>query len=223
MKTKGLFVFSIVVATMMTAVAFHAASILPEGAQLPIHWNAAGEADDFAPALTALLLPAGMLAILSAIFAAIPRIEPLQHKLEGSAPVLRASWIGLILICFGIEAAVALPVYGINIGPAIPLASAGLLLLLIGNALPKSRPGFFVGIRTPWAIIDTDNWIATHRLAGKLFIVAGLSIIAAAVLPLSLTFKTWMVTGLVLCAAIIPFLYSWWLWHSGRSGGLEEK
>ena len=37
------------------------------------------------------------------------------------------------------------------------LAGLGLLLAALGDALPKSRPGFLVGIRTPWALVHPEN------------------------------------------------------------------
>ena len=183
------------------------------GTELPTHWNAAGQVDGTMPALAALLVPVVLVVATSLVFAIIPRIEPLQDRLEGSASVLRTSWIGLLGLALLIEIAVAAPAFGRALPVALPLLGAGLFLLLIGNVLPKSRPGFFVGIRTPWAIIDTDNWIATHRLGGKLMMAAGLVMVLAALLPLGPDARTAAIAGSVGFAAIPPPVYSWWLWH----------
>ena len=93
------------------------------------------------------------------------------------------------------------------------LAGIGLLFLAIGNALPKSRPGFFVGIRTPWTIADTDIWIATHRLGGKLMMLAGAVLVLAGLLPTPAHLAVPVLLGCVLVAAVIPVTYSWWLWR----------
>ena len=44
-----------------------------------------------------------------------------------------------------------------------------------GNYLPKSRQNYTIGIKLPWTLADVDNWNKTHRLAGALWIAAGFS------------------------------------------------
>lgn len=214
MKIRDLLIISIVVAGALALFALLTYSRLPAGAELPIHWNASGEPDGFAPALRALLMPSVLLLFSSALFSIIPRLEPLQRKLKGSEAVLRTSWIGLIALMVVIQAIVGLPAWGIVLPVNIILIAVGLLLVMIGNVLPKSRPGFFVGIRTPWAIIDEDNWIATHRLGGKLMTLAGLAVVVGAFAPVTPQVRQWITLGCVLSAAILPYIYSWWLWNS---------
>ncbi|WP_240624516.1 SdpI family protein [Aurantiacibacter odishensis] len=201
----------------MLVFAFLTHNRLPEGAQLPIHWNAAGEADDWAPALIALLLPVGMLAFTTALFAILPSLEPLQKKLEASAPVLRAVWGGMILLSLVLAAIIGLPAWGVALSINALVLGMGFLLLLVGNALPKSRPGFFVGIRTPWAITDTDNWIATHRLGGKLMMAAGALNILAAVLQVQAEALAIILVASIAMATVIPVAYSWWFWRSRKA------
>ncbi len=218
MNTRPLAIVSLLVMAALVTFAFFTAGRLPDGTMLPIHWNAAGEPDDFAPALYALLIPAGMVAFITALFSLIPRLEPLQDKLEGSAPVLRASWIGMLFLSVLIAMTIGLPAYGISMPINTILVGVGVLFVVLGNALPKSRPGFFVGIRTPWAIIDTDNWIATHRLGGRLFMLAGLAILVAGIIPLQAEATAIVLIAAVAAASLVPFVYSWWLWHTRRSG-----
>ncbi len=214
MKVKGLLLVTLALAAAMAVFALWVAAGLPEGAELPTHWNAAGEVDDTMPALPALLFPAGMTVLLGLLFAAIPSLEPLQHKLEGSAPVLRVSWIATLGLMVFVQAMIAGPAFGWRLGPQLVLlAGIGLLFLAIGNALPKSRPGFFVGIRTPWTIADTDIWIATHRLGGKLMMLAGAVLVLAGLLPTPAHLAVPVLLGCVLVAAVIPVTYSWWLWR----------
>lgn len=154
-----------------------------------------------------------LLVAMSGLFALIPSLEPLQDRLGGSAPILRVSWIGMILLLTNIEAAIGLPAWGITLPVNAIMLGIGILLLMIGNALPKSRPGFFVGIRTPWTITDTDNWIATHRLGGKMMMLAGLVICIISFLPLSPRSTGTLLLLSVLGAALVPVAYSWWFWR----------
>ena len=216
MNVRPLVIVSLLFAAAMVVFAFVTEARLPAGAELPIHWNAVGEPDDWAEALFALLIAPGVLIALTALFAIIPSIEPLQDRLEGSAPVLRASWIGIIFLLVVMQLVMAMPAWGVELPVNATVLATGLLFVILGNALPKSRPGFFVGIRTPWAITDTDNWIATHRLGGKLLMAAGAAMMLAAALPIAPETLSGIVIGAVLVAVIVPVFYSWWHWHSRR-------
>lgn len=213
MKVRGLLCANLVIAAGMAGFGLWVASGLGQGAELPIHWNLAGEADRFVPAATALLWPAGVTVLIGALFAAIPRMEPLQERLEASAPLLRSVWIGTMLLMVYLQIIIAAPALGWKLGPDLIQVGLGALLVMIGNSLPKSRPSFFVGIRTPWTLADTDNWIATHRLGGKVMMGAGCLIVAAGLSPLPPSWRGSAVTALLGVAVVVPVFYSWWLWH----------
>lgn len=214
MKVRGLLIVNLLLAAAMAGFGWWAAARLAPGTMLAVHWNASGEADRFQPALPALLWPAGLSVLVGLIMAAIPRMEPLQDRLEASAPVLRASWIGVMGLMVYVQAMIAAPALGWSIGVDLLLAGIGVLFLMIGNALPKSRPSFFVGIRTPWTLTDTDNWIATHRLGGKLMMAAGLAMLLAAFVPLAPEWRLSAMIAPLIVATLVPVVYSWWLWRS---------
>jgi len=214
---RPLILASALVAGGMALVSAIALSKLPPGTMLPTHWNAAGEADRFAEAGHALFMPVVLTIGVSAMMAALPRIEPLQTNLEGSAPLFRAAWAGLLGLFIGVEAMVAGPAFGWTPPGSLILVGLGIFLIAIGNMLPKSRPGFFVGIRTPWAIMDTDNWIATHRFGGWLFAGTGLGIVIVALLPIGAEQRGGIVTTALLSAALTPVVFSYLRWRVTRS------
>lgn len=59
-----------------------------------------------------------------------------------------------------------------NISNCIMLM-VGLMIMVIGNYLPKCEQNNLVGIKTPWALKDRDNWKKTHRFSGYLWIILG--------------------------------------------------
>lgn len=213
MSRHRLIAASVATVTALALVAVLALGRLPAGTQLPVHWDAAGEADRFADAGHALFLPVALAAFTSLLCAVLPRLEPLQDRLSGSEPLLHASWAGLLALSALVEAVVAGPAFGLDLGAELVLVGAGLLLMVIGNALPKSRPGFFVGIRTPWTITDPDNWIATHRFASWFFIAAGAVTAAAGLAPIEPETRAALVVAAVLNAAVTPILYSYLRWR----------
>ncbi len=81
MSVRGLLTASLGLALAMLGFGLWVAAGLKSGAQLPVHWNLAGEADRTAPALVALAMPAVMAIMLGLLFVAIPRLEPLQPQL----------------------------------------------------------------------------------------------------------------------------------------------
>jgi len=213
MKTRPLLFLTLVVAAAMAGFAFWTAAQVPAGTELPTHWNISGEVDGTMPALQALLVPVGVTLLIGVLFAAIPMIEPMQDRLSGSAPLLRTAWLSTIALMVALQAIIAAPAFGYEPGYGVIIALVGALFLVLGNMLPKSRPGFFVGIRTPWTITSADNWVATHRLGGKLFMLAGVAMIAAGLIDLSPVVRMVVVLGSVIAASLVPTVYSWWLWH----------
>lgn len=113
----------------------------------------------------------------------------------------------------------AAPAYHLSVPPTLILSAVGVMLVVIGNMLPKSRPGFFIGIRTPWTISDTDNWIATHRLGGKLMMLIGLVWIAGPFLPITDNARNALTAGSIAVGVGVPLVYSWWFWQRKKKRG----
>jgi uncharacterized membrane protein len=204
---------AIVVVGGIAAIATAALQRLPAGTQLPVHWNAAGQADGFADAQRALFMPAVVAAAISLVMAVLPRIEPMQQRMSRSASLYRTGWAGLLGMMVLTECVIAAPAFGLWLPATLHLAAGGVLLIVIGNALPKSRPGFFVGIRTPWTLTDSDNWIATHRLGARTMILGGVMILGAALLPVDADARRTLVVGGMSIAIVPPLIFSWWFWQ----------
>jgi uncharacterized membrane protein len=84
------------------------------------------------------------------------------------------------------------------------------LFIVIGNLLPRARPNWFVGIRTPWTLSSDRVWEKTHRFGGHVFVVVGILMILSGVVV-----AAWARTGLsvliALCAASVV-IYSYVEW-----------
>ncbi|MBT9446177.1 MAG: SdpI family protein [Hyphomonadaceae bacterium] len=93
------------------------------------------------------------------------------------------------------------------------MAGVGVLFVFLGDAMPKTRPNFFVGVRTPWTLSSDLAWQKTHRLAGWLFVLVGFwAIVAAFTLKgIALAFS---VTGPILIVAAVSAVYSWFVWKA---------
>jgi len=218
MTYRQMHIASIAMIGVMAGIATVALQRLPPGTQLPVHWNAAGQANGFADAGRALSMPPVVAAVISLVFALLPSLEPLQQRLGASAPLYRTAWGGLLALLLLTEIVVAAPAFGLWLPATLHLAAAGVLLIAIGNVLPKSRPGFFVGIRTPWTLTDPENWIATHRLGARTMILGGAMIVGAALLPIDPAARQVFVLGGIAVAVVPPLVFSWWFWRQTARG-----
>ena len=100
--------------------------------------------------------------------------------------------------------------YPVNITYIVQLLF-GVGVLVVGNLLPKARQNYTIGIKTPWALANEENWNRTHRLAGWLWTAGGLVV-------LILTFcggdPRWLIAVFAVIT-FIPFIYSAWL-HTAK-------
>ena len=86
------------------------------------------------------------------------------------------TWIvpGMTLLYNGIARWIDMGVRKENLLMVILYVGMGLLFVIVGNYLPKVKPNRTIGIRVVWTLQDEENWNATHRFSGKIWVAAGL-------------------------------------------------
>ena len=96
---------------------------------------------------------------------------------QQSTKVMRmVLWIvpGMTLLYNGIARWIVMDVTKEDLIMAVIYVGTGLLFVIVGNYLPKVKPNRTIGIRVVWALQDEENWSATHRFSGKIWVAAGL-------------------------------------------------
>lgn len=218
MNRKGMAIISLALVIAMVGIAVWVANRVPGAARLPIHWDAAGHPNGFAGKWTALLLPAAITAAISILFYLLPAIEPREQHLQRSWGLVIAAWAGILLVNSLIElTVVCAALHWVTPVIATMLVGVGILFMMIGNQLGKSRSMFLVGIRTPWTLSSEEIWIKTHRLGGKLTMAAGLIMVVVALAPVPVRAVPKLVIGLVVLMAGVPVIYSYLLWRRERA------
>lgn len=180
--------------------------------RVPVHWGLSGQPDRWGPSWeSALLMPAIAVAeYLVLLF--IPLIDPRRKSYALFGDTLRVFRAVIALFTVGVHVAITLSSLGAGldvdrfIRVALPL-----LFALLGNRFGRIRPNWFVGIRVPWTLDSEEVWARTHRLAGKLWVAAGLLGLPAAFLPAPA--GTAALVALLVAATAVPVVYSWWLWR----------
>lgn len=219
MTRNGLGAASGLVVLAMGAAGALVASTVPDGVRLPVHWGFDGTADGFADKWTALMMPAAIAAGVSVLFYSLPSLEPRKQGLERSQSLYAWSWATALMLFAAIQLVVVSAALGWDLNAGrIVIGALGVMFVLIGNALGKSRPMYMVGIRTPWTLASEEVWIKTHRLGGKLMVVAGLTMLAAALLALPPAVMGGASAAAMASALIVPVVYSYLLWRQeGRA------
>ena len=214
MKNRGLILLSCGVVLLLAGVSLYVAGRLPVDARVPIHWNSAGQIDGYAGKWIGLMIGPIMAAVTSLIFLVVSFAEPQQTNLDKSRGVVTIAWIGML----GTAAVVEFSQVSTMMGWPIPVATLivggmGLFFMLLGNQLSKSRPMYMVGIRTPWTLADPDIWVATHRLGGKLMMIAGLIWLVAALAGWVGAVAMPPLVAVMIASALVPVVYSYLLWR----------
>ena len=176
--------------------------LVPLDGDLPIHWGISGAADGFAPTPVALLMP---LVILGAVLALlyVMRRARLRADFTAGRFVIDAAISGLAGLSLVLAVATVLIGTGAEVDmPRIVCLAVTALFVIIGNALPKTRPNGVAGIRLPWTLRDADNWRVTHRWTGRVMFVCG--VIAFAVIAIGV--PVWGLIVAVFGAAFVPVL-----------------
>jgi len=174
-------------------------------ARIPTHWNVHGQVDGYGSPRTLLFLGPGLMALMIALFAALPWLSPRRFAIE----TFEKTYLGIMLVV------VALPGYLFTVvlwsaitgpGDVARALMLGICVvgLTIGNVLGKVRRNFFIGIRTPWTLASERTWYATHRFAGKAIVAASA---LGAVLCLAGA-PAWAVIALILTGFLAPVAYS---------------
>jgi uncharacterized membrane protein len=206
--------WALAVASFVLAGALY--SRLPD--PVPTHWNLAGEADGFSPKpLGPFIIPLFLL-VTCVVLPVLPRISPKDFGMERFRSAFDRIALAIVSFLFALDLLVLRVALGarISMGRAV-FTIVGALFVVLGNFMGKLTKNFFVGVRTPWTLASEEVWLRTHRLAGKIFVLAGIAVVATALLGVSAVVQL-VILGL---AAVIPVAYSYVIYRrlEGLNGG----
>ena len=179
---------------------------------VPTHWDMLGRPNGWGSRVWgAWVLPVVML-LLSGLMRVLPRIDPRGANYAKFGGAFEAIIISILLYMLGLHLIIlrASLGYPVAMERVLPIG-IGILLVLIGNLLPRARPNWFIGIRTPWTLSSDRVWEKTHRVGGRAFVAGGLAIlIAALVAP---QWAHYVLVAVVVVCSLSAVLYSYIAWR----------
>lgn len=173
---------------------------------VPTHWNAAGQIDGYSAKTFAVIgIPVIMLALQ---WLCLLLSHYGMRKKEQNHKLLTLVWWIVPCICLVVQTLILCAALGCAVDVSTWCCLLlGVLLVLIGNYLPKCRQNRFLGIRVKWTLENEANWNATHRFGGKVWVLGGLGFFLCLLLPGSIRFIAVLCLSLLL--VLLPIVYAW--------------
>lgn len=175
---------------------------LPE--EIVTHWDMNGVPNGWSPKITGAVVYPGILLVVNLVLPALMKVDPRYSNMNKKTLAL-IQWIIPIasVFCSGTTLANALGV-AVDITILGPMFM-GVLLMIIGNYLPKMTQSYTLGIKLPWTLDSEDNWEKTHRLSGVIWVIGGLLMIISAFF----TRGRYMIPVILVAMIGIPVVYSY--------------
>jgi uncharacterized membrane protein len=174
---------------------------------IPSHWNVEGQVDGYLPKFWGLAIIPFMMSGIAALFAVLPRIDPLRENYRKFQKYYEGFVLVLTLFLFLLQVQIILWGMGVRITPnqTFPIL-VGLMVTYIGFLTERLEQNWFVGIRTPWTLSSPVVWKKTHQRAGVLFKLAGLVSMAGA---LAGRYAFWFILVPILVSVVYLVIYSY--------------
>ena len=218
-KNKGKMILSSILILLPILIGLLLWNQLPD--TMTTHWGADGVADGSMSKVAAIFtLPLFMLAMhwVCSFFAAR------QVEKQGQSPKVFAImlWIMPLISIFS-NGVIYLSALGRTFDAAILMpVMLGLMFMIMGNYMPKCKQNYTIGVKVKWTMESQENWNATHRFAGKVWVFGGLAMLLTVFLPGKAILAVCL--PLILVLAFLPMIYSYVFYKKQlKQGILPDK
>ena len=175
-------------------------SLMPD--QVPMHYNAAGEVDRMGSKYENLIFPGAI------VMAGVPLVFAGRKKdLKRSEEIVLLSTGISVLAALDILSVILMykaltykpgEILDLNV-LKIVMVFLGVLLVLLGNIMPKVRRNSIIGLRTSWSMYNDSVWQKSQRFSGIASAIYGLLILVCAL----------FLTGVAAAAALTVLVIIW--------------
>lgn len=212
---------------------------LPE--QVPMHYDMAGNIDRWGSRYENLIFP--VLTVLMTLFMAFliryferKALREADDKSRAAAQT-NASVIGITgasvaamftvlqgFILYGayVEAAAEAEKQAVDIGKVSTIL-LGILLIVLGNVMTKTRRNGIVGVRISWSMYNDTTWRKSNRFCAFAMMLAGALTIAAALLLKSSLGVLLSPLGLLILAVTATAVYAHSVYEQELAAGKEDR
>ncbi|MDD8048462.1 MAG: SdpI family protein [Thomasclavelia sp.] len=155
-------------------------SLMPS--KVPVHWDTNGNTQMGSKYFMIIIYLLPLLIYYGMEFT--KKIDPKRKKLEMN----KKNYEMLKIIVSGFFVVIEVFVTYMIFNPHLKIQSAillivGLLLVLLGNYIPRVPQNYMLGIKTPWGYDNEVVWNKTQRVGGYSFVVIGILLMFSIFLP----------------------------------------
>ena len=156
-------------------------------AEIPIHYNWEGMPNQMGNKLIVMLIP---LITLPIIWAAALEIDIREKNAKKKTFVPNETINLMATTCAATSVAIGTVTYMgafgklVSVQKIIPIFLS-VLLVFMGNKMPKTEQNNWIGVRTKATLSDKTIWVKTQRLIGKIMTFGGLILIPCAFLNMN--------------------------------------
>ena len=179
--------------------------------QIPIHFDYRWEVDGYGPRSMALLLgilPFGMCILMDVL----PKIDPKWNQRKQDKIYEKLTYVLVFMFIF-LNWVTLLLATGLKINVRV-FASLilGLMFIVLGNYMPKIKPNYFMGVKTPWTLSNDVTWRKTHRVSGYIFVLYGILCMMSSMFVSK--YFGYLLMSVMLFGVIVMFVYSYLVYQN---------
>lgn len=188
MKNSSLAKILFITSTVPLITVLIALHFLPE--TIPAHYDLYMNIDRWGSKYESLLMPAATL-LMSVFMYGMSHFSAKQENGKSNQKVLLISGTALnifftIMTVWSLWSAfnaLGGSKKSVEISVNIIFIAAGIVMVVIGNFLPKCKLNSVIGLRTKWSAANEDVWFKCQRFGGVLFVVCGIlmAVVSAAI------------------------------------------
>jgi len=199
-------VFLVAIATIASIIAY---SKLPD--RVPTHFDIRGTPDRFGPRWVPTVVFPAMILVLWGIMRGLPKIDPRRANYAR----MQDTYDLVVNLTLTMITALHLLVLAGTMGSHVPFvrlipAVIGVSFIAIGNLLPRAKPNWWFGIRTPWTLSNDRVWERTHRVGGYVMSGIGVLAIVSAFFGSPVALVTFVIVAAIMTAGLIAYSYFAW-------------
>jgi uncharacterized membrane protein len=213
---KSAILFVLLMISIPFGYAIYLFPLLPD--TIPTHFNIEGKADGWGSKDSIFLLPSilGFVSLMSYLLLSnLKSIDPKRAaKVEDDYYKKMALFLVVFLSVLSLVIMYGTAHQGIKIDQMLfPLL--GLFFAGLGSFMSKLKQNYFAGFKLPWTLESEANWNATHKLAGKIWIICGsLQFLSGLILEGPWVFGIFI--SLVAIMVLVPTLYSYLFFRKNK-------
>lgn len=182
------------------------------------HWGADGVADGFSSKITGITI-VPLILVAAHIFCVWITLKTNKDNAQSEKIIKLVMWIMPFVSIFT-SAITYSATLGKSFGPEhVTPIFIGLMFIVIGNYLPKTRMNSTIGIKIPTTYSSEANWNATHRMAGKLWLAGGMLTMLSGLFDEEI--MVFFLITAVFMMAFIPMIYSYIFYRREKAEGKD--